>query len=177
MLKAWGASVTTTCSTNAVNWLQEITHADAVIDYSTNELMSMAEYFDMILDYRSHDNKQTIDDLAIKTLKRGCNAKYISTSSPLLKTIDENGLIIGIVKSSYLALNDTFTGLKDGKRIRWAFYAPNKHALIEIKKLVEQGQIRPVIQKRYNFNCLPQAYSELQKGHARGKTVISMIES
>ena len=41
LLKAWGAYVTTTCSSQATSWLNEKTEVDDCIDYKTNQLDSL----------------------------------------------------------------------------------------------------------------------------------------
>jgi len=69
---------------------------------------------------------------------------------------------------------DTVTSLKVGTSARWAFYSPNSRALKQMRHLIELGQMKPVIEKVYNFNELPLAYSKILAGHARGKTVIDM---
>jgi NADPH:quinone reductase-like Zn-dependent oxidoreductase len=40
--------------------------------------------------------------------------------------------------------------------------------------MIEAGQVRPVIEKRFPFDQVPEAVRYLGDGHARGKVVITM---
>jgi NADPH:quinone reductase-like Zn-dependent oxidoreductase len=42
-----------------------------------------------------------------------------------------------------------------------------------MKELIEAGEITPVIDRCYPLSELPEAIRYLEKGHARGKVVIS----
>jgi len=46
-----------------------------------------------------------------------------------------------------------------------------------IKELIEAGKVKPVIDKRYSLNEVPEALRYLGAGHARGKVVISVEHS
>ena len=45
--------------------------------------------------------------------------------------------------------------------------------LAELAKLIEGGQIRPVIDRRYTFDQIPEAVRYQEGGHAAGKVVVS----
>jgi NADPH:quinone reductase-like Zn-dependent oxidoreductase len=49
-----------------------------------------------------------------------------------------------------------------------------KEDLLVLKELVEDGKIRPVIDRTYPLRDTPEAIRYLETGHARGKTVISV---
>ena len=49
-----------------------------------------------------------------------------------------------------------------------------KEDLLVLKELVEDGKIRPVIDRTYPLSETPEAIRYLETGHARGKTVISV---
>jgi NADPH:quinone reductase-like Zn-dependent oxidoreductase len=51
---------------------------------------------------------------------------------------------------------------------------PSKADLVCIKRLLEAGQVTPVIDRRYSLRELPDALRHLKKGHARGKIVIAV---
>lgn len=42
--------------------------------------------------------------------------------------------------------------------------------------MVDAGQIRAVVDETFSFEQVPQAFDKLEKGHARGKTVINVVK-
>ena len=50
----------------------------------------------------------------------------------------------------------------------------NKEDLISITKLVEAGQIKPVIDRTYPFAQIPEAHSYVEKGHKKGNVAITL---
>jgi NADPH:quinone reductase-like Zn-dependent oxidoreductase len=43
-----------------------------------------------------------------------------------------------------------------------------------MKELLEGGKVTPTIDRRYSLSELPDALRHLEKGHARGKIIITM---
>jgi len=46
-----------------------------------------------------------------------------------------------------------------------------------LEKLIEDGKLTPVIDRRYAVSEAPEAIRYLAEGHARGKSVISLEEN
>jgi NADPH:quinone reductase-like Zn-dependent oxidoreductase len=44
-----------------------------------------------------------------------------------------------------------------------------------MRELMAAGKVTPVIDKRYRLREVPEAIRYLEKGHARGKVVITLI--
>jgi NADPH:quinone reductase-like Zn-dependent oxidoreductase len=51
---------------------------------------------------------------------------------------------------------------------------PNERDWARMKELLESGQVRPVIDRRYSLDEVPEALRYMGEGHARGKVVITM---
>jgi NADPH:quinone reductase-like Zn-dependent oxidoreductase len=51
---------------------------------------------------------------------------------------------------------------------------PSKRDLVFIKELLRGGKISPVIDRSYKLIDLPEAIRYLEKGHARGKIIITI---
>lgn len=172
LLKAWGAEVTTTCSTDACGQLIAL-GADVVIDYKAGnvwgELMKI-KGFDIVYDTLGGDAYAT----AIGLLKVGGNSRYISISSPVLKNNDKYGLPLGLAMSAVNYGSQFLVGLQQKNSVSWAFFVPNANALKKVAKMVDDRQIAPVIEKVYSFEELPCAYDKVAAKHCRGKTVVNM---
>ena len=51
---------------------------------------------------------------------------------------------------------------------------PNHADLVLLRELVESGKVRPVIDRTYPLSDTPEAFRYLERGHARGKVVITV---
>ena len=172
ILKSWGAIVTTTCNKNAVEWLEHESGADRVIDYDSNELSKLTDSFDLVINAASA-NKRIIEGTR-ECLRKGFESRYVTVTSPLLSNYDKQGYICGTIQTFREFSCDTINGFKDRRQIRWAYFMPNGLALNHIRRLVEEGRVRPVVQDTIDFNHARTGYMKVMDGHARGKTVIKM---
>ncbi|KXJ09509.1 Reticulon-4-interacting protein 1, mitochondrial [Exaiptasia diaphana] len=173
LLKAWGAHVTTTCSTGAIDLVKSL-GADHIVDYKINDVeQELRELpgFDVILDPFGYQNQK----MATNLLSFCTGAVYVNLAPPLLNEIDRLGLGKGVISSGQ-SLVSSFAkkALFKGGSESWAFAIPNPGALNHISKLCEEGKIRPVVQEVFPFNKTPDAFAHLEAGHSRGKTVIQM---
>ena len=51
---------------------------------------------------------------------------------------------------------------------------PNKEDLTVLKELLDAGKVAPVIDKRYPLNEVPEAIRYLEKGHTKGKVIVTV---
>lgn len=173
LLKAWRADVTGTCATDAVDLVKSL-GADTVIDYKTGNIikeLSRLPPFDFILDCVGG---QTASD-AFGLLKKWSNAKLVTIVTPLLNSTDVSGILPGMAQASFSLGSNIFRGFVGGQHYRWAFFLPNGKALSKVSALVDKGQIRPILEREFPFTAVPEAYSSVEKGHNRGKTVVHMV--
>lgn len=161
--KAKGAYVYTTTSTSNVKWVKEL-GADRVIDYKTEEYKSIVKDIDIVFD----------------TLGKN----YSLESFGVIKT---GGIVVSVVGPLDEASAKMF-GMADYKlpkelanasseknaEYKFIFMHPNGAHLNEIKSLVEDGKIKPIIDKVYPFTESVQAFTHLATGRAKGKIVIKM---
>ena len=162
--KAKGAYVYTTTSTSNVKWVKEL-GADRVIDYKTEDYKSIAKDVDVVFD----------------TLGKN----YSLESFEVVKT---GGIVVSVVGPLDEASAKMF-GMADYKlpeelanasneknaEYKFIFMHPNGEHLNEIKSLVEDGKIKPIIDKVYPFAESVQAFTHLATGRAKGKIVIKII--
>lgn len=175
LLKAWGAHVTVTCSQNAVGLVRGL-GADEVLDYTAGDVverLETMEKFDVVFDGVGGDT----DEWAMGLLKPWSGAKYVTLVTPLLLNTDSMGLLDGTLNAGLSLQSKAIQNLlSSGVFYRWGFYAPDGPALDEVSKLVDAGKILPVVEAQFSFTQVPQAFQKLEKGHARGKTVVRVAE-
>ncbi|XP_043240954.1 reticulon-4-interacting protein 1 homolog, mitochondrial-like [Amphibalanus amphitrite] len=173
LLKAWGCQVTATCATDAVELVESL-GADVVVDYTApdaDEHLKLMQGYDLILDCSGGHGERHIP-----LMKPWTYAKYVTLSPPLLKNIDADGLVAGGVRNLAELVQSNISSHTQGRSHRWAFFMPNGCALSQVRDLVDDGKIRPVVQRVVPFELVPDAFVQLQGGHSRGKTVIRVVD-
>ncbi|XP_068608297.1 reticulon-4-interacting protein 1 homolog, mitochondrial [Brachionichthys hirsutus] len=174
MLKAWGAHVTVTCSRNAEAFVSSL-GADCVVDYTAGPVekrLGALEKFDLILDNVGGDTERW----ALNLLKPWSGAKYVTLVTPFLHNTDAMGIADGMMKTAGTVSYKVLKHLMKGVHYRWGFFAPSGPALDDIRDLVDAGQIRAVLDETFSFSQVPQALEKVERGHARGKTVVQVSE-
>lgn len=172
MLKAWGAHVTVTCAQNAEGLVRGL-GADRVVDYMAGDQtaqLKALEKFDLILD----NVGGATEDWALDLLKPWAGAKYVTLVTPFLLNTDRLGVADGMMQNGATMARKTLKHLCKGVHYRWGFFAPSGPALDDISEMVDAGQIRPVVEGQFPFAQVPQAFLKLERGHARGKTVVNI---
>ena len=61
-----------------------------------------------------------------------------------------------------------------GQKLATFVMKPNREDLQFLKKLIEAGKFKPVIDRTYLLSEVPEAIRYLEEGHARGKVVITV---
>uniref|UniRef100_A0A673LG08 NAD(P)H oxidoreductase RTN4IP1, mitochondrial n=1 Tax=Sinocyclocheilus rhinocerous TaxID=307959 RepID=A0A673LG08_9TELE len=174
MVKAWGAHVTVTCSQNAEQLVRDL-GADDVVDYTAGPVekqLQTLQKFDLILDNIGGESEKWALDL----LKPWNGAKYVTLVTPFLHNTDLLGLADGMMQSGVTIGCKVLKHLRKGVHYRWGFFAPSGPTLDEISEMVDAGKVRPVVEEVFSFAQVPQGFQKVEQGHARGKTVVSIIE-
>lgn len=143
LLKCWGADVTATCATDAVNQLL-LLGADTVIDYKQHDVVSelgKVEGFDLILDgVKVVDGSKNLTEL-MSLLKPNSQSHYVDLNSPMLRNNDSLGFPFGFAKSLIDFTPTALNYAKEGKQYRWGFFMPNVEALKTVANLVDEGKV------------------------------------
>lgn len=162
--KAKGAYVYTTTSTKNVKWVKEL-GADRVIDYKTEDYKTIVKDADIVFD--TLGGNYTLE--AFEVVKRG--GKVVSVAGGVID--EEVAKMFGMTNYK---LPEAFTNLinKTGASYKFIFMHPNGTHLNQIKSLVEDEKIKPVIDKVYPFSESIEAFLHLATGRAKGKIVIKM---
>ncbi|KAG5205494.1 hypothetical protein JEQ12_018744 [Ovis aries] len=173
VMKAWDAHVTAVCSQDASELVRKL-GADDVIDYKSGnveEQLKSSKPFDFILD----NVGGATETWALNFLKKWSGATYVTLVTPFLLNMDRLGIADGMLQTGVTVGSKTLKHFWQGVHYRWAFFMASGPCLDDIAELVEAGKIQPVIEKTFPFSKVPEAFLKVERGHARGKTVINVV--
>src|SRR6201997_2986105 len=164
LAKHLGATVATTAS--AANFdLVKTLGADVLIDYKTEDFETVLNDYDVVL--HSQDSKTL--DKSLRVLKPG--GKLISISGPPDPAFADEIGVPWYVKPIMRVLS--FGARRKAKRLNvtfsFLFMRANGAQLTEITSLIDQGVIRPVMEKVFPFQSTQHALDYVEKGRAKGK--------
>lgn len=143
--KHFGADVATTCSPRNADLVRKL-GADTVINYRDQSFEDELSDYDIVLDMMGGE----ILNRSFQVLKKG-------------------GALISIKGQD----TDNLAQEHD-VRFEWFFMEPDGAMLADLGKLIEDGIVKPVIDKAYPMEATVDAYAYLKDGHAVGKIVISI---
>jgi NADPH:quinone reductase-like Zn-dependent oxidoreductase len=161
--KSKGAYVYTTTSTDNVSWVKEL-GADRVIDYKTDDYKTIVKDADIVFDTLG----QNYSLEAFEVVKKG--GKVVSVVGPL---DEESAKMFGMADYKLPEDLAKISSDKDAE-YKFIFMHPNGQHLSEIKSLIEDEKIKPIIDKIYSFSESIDAFTHLALGRAKGKIVIKI---
>ena len=153
--KAFGAEVSAVCSTRKTEMVRSI-GADHVIDYSKEDFVENGQRYDLIL---AIGGSRSIFEYR-RALKPG--GKFVMIGGSTM-TLFFQTMLLGPWMSKL-----------DGRKMSLMIVKPNQEDLSLIKKLIEAGDVTPVIDRHYSLSEVPEAIRYLEAGHAQGKVVIDI---
>ena len=164
-----GLHVTSTTSSKNAEFVSSL-GADRVIAYDRENYLEQGGGYDIV--YDTLGGAFTVD--AFKLVKRG--GVVISLSGPPDRDFARRegaGLLVRV--AVWLMSRKVYAAsARAGAEYCWFFTEPSGDQLREIAGLVDAGAIRPVIDREFAFEQLPDALSYLEAGRARGKVVLKV---
>ncbi|MDH6580858.1 NAD(P)-dependent alcohol dehydrogenase [Kitasatospora sp. MAP5-34] len=157
LAKTFGAHVTGVCSTSKTGLVRSL-GADEVIDYTGEDPTAGGRRFDLVVD--------TAGNRPLAALRR-----VLTTRGTLVIVGGEGG-------GAWLGGADRqLRALALSPFVRHRLLAPaamrqSQEDLRLLAGLIEEGRLTPVIDRTYGLDELPEAVRHLERGHARGKSVI-----
>jgi NADPH:quinone reductase-like Zn-dependent oxidoreductase len=149
--KAYGAEVTGVSSGKHTQMVKDL-GADHHIDYQTETVLTGQPTYDLIFDaHGSLDTRQAEDSLH-------ANGHYIST-------LPSVGIILHKIKSAFS---------KGDKHFATIWTDANATDLSELKTLVEEGKLKPIIEKSFALDDIDEAHRLSEEGHIGGKVVVTI---
>jgi NADPH:quinone reductase-like Zn-dependent oxidoreductase len=157
--KAFGAEVTGVCSTSKVDLVRSI-GADHVIDYTREDFADGSRRWDVIVD--------TAGRRPLRVLRRA-----LAPKGRLGIVGGEGG---GRFTGGFFRqiLRGPLLSVFSGQKLRPVISKENQEDLQELATLVRDGKVAPVVGRTYPLVDAADAIRELERGHARGKIVITV---
>ncbi len=157
--KASGARVTGVCSTSKADLVRSLGAAD-VIDYTYDEVGCNGARYDVVID--------TAGNRPLSLLRRAMTPR-----GTLVLVGGEHGggrVIGGFDRQLRAPLVSMFVG----QRLRGLVAKERAEDLEAMTRLIESGDVTPVIDRTYALADAPDAIRYLAEGHAAGKVVVTV---
>jgi len=157
--KAFGAEVTGVCGTSKVDLVRSI-GADGVIDYTREDFADGSRRWDVIVD--------TAGRRSLRHLRRA-----LAPTGALAIVGGEGG---GRWTGGFFRqmLRAPLLSRVTGQRLAPVVSKEKLEDLQALAELIEAGKVTPVVGKTYPLIDAAEAIRELERGHARGKIVITV---
>lgn len=152
LLKHFGISVTAVCNTKNMALVKSL-GADHVVDYQTQDFAKTDMKFHLIFDAVGKSSYKACKPLLTE------NGIYVSTE------LGKNA------ENIFLAL---FTPLYSKKKVVFAVPTIDKEDLLFLKRLVENGEFKPVIDREYTLDQIVEAYKYVETGQKTGNVVLKI---
>lgn len=169
LAKHFGAHVITTTSGRNVDFVRSL-GADEIIDYTTQKFEDVLKDIDIVFDTLGGEALYK----SFQIIRPGGWVVSIS-GDPDQRLAEDMGL--NFFKREILRI----VGLKANRlakkakaKYRFIFMKPSGTQLAQISALIEEGKIKPVIDKVFPFDEAQKAIDYLELGRSRGKVVIKM---
>ena len=151
LAKHFGADVTGVCSTANVQLVESLDATHHVIDYTNEDFTQNGETYDVIVD--------TVGTAPFSrsrgSLKEGGRLLLVSGGLPDM-------------------LRTPWVSMTSSKKVIHGVAPGRAEELRFLAKLVEAGEFRPVIGRRYPFEQIVEAHRYVDTGHKRGNVVMTL---
>ena len=153
-----GAEVTGVCSTGNVDLVRSI-GAEHVVDYTGEDFTDKQARYDVIID--------NVGNQPLSRLRRALT----STGILVLNAGGSPGRVVGAVGSILRAVAvNAFVR----QRLRLLPTRQNREELLTLTGLIEDRKLTPIVDRTYPLAETAEGLRHVERGHARGKVVISM---
>lgn len=153
LAKYFGANVTAVCSTKNIEQTTSL-GADKVIDYTKNDFTKGSTRYDLIVTINGN--------YPLLGYRRILNSKGVY--------VMVGGTLPQIFKSIFFGWLLSF----GGKKMKTLSAKSSPEDLEYVAKLLDEGNIKAIIHKRYALDEAAEAMDYLSKGHSPGKVIINI---
>ncbi len=167
LAKHVGAHVITTCSERNHELVRAL-GADEVIDYHKTPFEEAAGKVDVVMDTIGGDHL----DRALKILKPG--GRLLSITPRMPDFTKKYGPALGLVMLGFRIASLWLRARFSGGKMSVVTRSPSGAELQKIAALIEEGAIKPAIDKVFPLEKIVEAHRYMETGRARGKVVIDL---
>jgi NADPH:quinone reductase-like Zn-dependent oxidoreductase len=157
--KALGAVVTGVCSTAHLDFVRAL-GADTVVDYTREEPSGR---YDLVL--------QVAGDASVGRLRRLLTPRGTLVIVGVGTGRDGKGGVRGLLARMVVG---RAVSRKNGRRVATFIAKVRTPDLEVLAALVEEGQVRPAVERTYPLEQAAAALTKIESGHATGKVVITI---
>ncbi|AST90904.1 MULTISPECIES: NAD(P)-dependent alcohol dehydrogenase [Sutcliffiella] len=150
LAKDMGANVTGICSTSNMELVQSL-GATNVIDYTREDFTKEGKKYDVIFD----------------------TVAKINYKSTIASLTDKGILLLGDASVSTV-LNGFWTSGTTRKKVIGGVAAENSKAIEDLKKRIEKGALKAVIDRTYPLEQAAEAHRYVEKGHKKGNVILTI---
>ena len=150
LARYFGAEVTAVCSTTNQEWVRDL-GADYMVDYKKQDFTENGETYDLIFD--------AVGKLSL----------FRS-----MKALKDSGIFLDAVHMMRRSIQAKFATMRNNKQVLGDTATGLREDLIFLRELIEAGEIRPVIDRRYQFEDIVEAHRYVETGHKKGNVVITL---
>jgi NADPH:quinone reductase-like Zn-dependent oxidoreductase len=152
LAKYFEAEVTAVCSSSNLQWVKDL-GADYVIDYTKEDFTDNGKKYDIILD-------------AVGKL----------TFFSCLRSLTEKGIYITehLLYPKYHPIQLIISPLIGGRKAKVHLAKPNDKDLDFLRGLLEEENVKPVIEKCYPLDQIIEAHKHVESGRTKGKVVLEI---
>jgi len=150
LAKYFGAEVTAVDSTRKLDMLRSI-GADEVIDYTQEDFTKSGEVYDFILDVASK-----------------------SPFSGSIRSLEQRGRYLIANPGLSQMVRGRWTSMTSSKKVTFGAAHPKTEDLLFLKKLIETGDVRSIIDRRYPLEETAEAHRYVETGQKAGHVVITV---
>jgi NADPH:quinone reductase-like Zn-dependent oxidoreductase len=158
--RAYGATVTAVCGARNADLLTKLGAHD-VIDYRTADFTRAGRRWDAVVDVAGGHPAVAYR----RALTRG--GRLVLVGGPPGRWVQPAGHVFAMLAGAPF--------LRVRARLADAVACPDKaDRLTELARLIDEGAVTPVVDRRYAFGDLPAAVHYQEAGHATGKVVVTL---
>jgi NADPH:quinone reductase-like Zn-dependent oxidoreductase len=151
LARYFGAEVTGVCSTANAALVKSL-GADKVIDYTKEDFTKNGHEYDIIFDTTG------------KSPFSGC-----------IRSLKDKGIYLRAVNISLSSIfHGIWTSMTSSRKVIGGIATELKENLVFLRELIEDGKLKPVIDRLYPFEQIAEAHRYVDQGHKKGNVAITV---